>query len=162
MGNPGHAALIISMGANIGPPTIQPSHDIVPGYPEFSPSCRSLLREHLTPEVYEQLRDCVTPGGVTLEKLIASGVVHQDSSVGAYAGDADSYSVFAPLLDPMIAGYHTGAHPHVLHATNACQAAVCTACSCYTLSLKAGIMGLSRPLRQCHAGGDIGSHAAKG
>ncbi len=66
----------------------------------------SLLARFLTPEVYQALKDRETYFGVRLEHLIASGVQNPDSAIGVYAGDEESYSVFAPLLDPIIEAYH--------------------------------------------------------
>lgn len=66
----------------------------------------SLLQKHLTPEVRTALADARTSGGFTLDDVIRSGVENPDSSVGVYAGDEESYAVFAPLLDPIIAEYH--------------------------------------------------------
>ncbi|MEX1014747.1 MAG: phosphagen kinase [Candidatus Paceibacterota bacterium] len=66
----------------------------------------SLLKKHLTPEIKESLKDKETSNGVTLEKVINSGIENPDSSIGAYAGDEESYGVFAPLFDPIISEYH--------------------------------------------------------
>jgi creatine kinase/arginine kinase len=41
-----------------------------------------------------------------LEQAINSGIVNLDSGIGVYAGDQESYSVFAPLFDPIIEEYH--------------------------------------------------------
>jgi creatine kinase/arginine kinase len=75
-------------------------------YPNFPPDCRSLLCKYLTPEVFEALKDKKTANGFTLEDAIRSGVVNPDSSIGVYAGDAESYALFAPLFDPIIEEYH--------------------------------------------------------
>jgi len=48
----------------------------------------------------------VTPNGFTLDRAIQSGVDNQDSGVGLYAGDEESYQVFAPLFDLVIEDYH--------------------------------------------------------
>lgn len=37
-----------------------------------------------------------------------SGLENHDSGVGIYAPDAESYSVFADLFDPIIEDYHAG------------------------------------------------------
>jgi creatine kinase/arginine kinase len=75
-------------------------------FPIFNPSCPSLLCRHLTEQLFEQLKDRVTVNGFTLAQAINSGVVNQDSGVGVYAGDAESYHLFSPLFDPIIADYH--------------------------------------------------------
>jgi creatine kinase/arginine kinase len=75
-------------------------------YPNFPDDCRSLLSKYLTPEVFESLKELKTQNGFTLEQAIHSGVVNLDSGIGVYAGDQESYSVFAPLFDPIIEEYH--------------------------------------------------------
>ena len=75
-------------------------------YPDFPKDCRSLLCKYLTPEVFESLKDKKTANGFTLAQAINSGVVNPDSSIGVYAGDKESYELFAPLFDPIIQEYH--------------------------------------------------------
>lgn len=79
------------------------------GFPLFTEKCNSLVKKHLTVDIYEQLKDkvCmhtlldlpgrsahpsltfrqVTKNGFTLDRAIQSGVDNQDSGVGIYAGD---------------------------------------------------------------------------
>lgn len=76
-----------------------------PALPDSSPS---LLKKYLTPEVWAGLKDRRTAAGVSLHDCIRSGLVHPDSAVGLYAGDADSYDVFAALFAPVIAACHAG------------------------------------------------------
>jgi len=66
-----------------------------------------LYKKHLTPERENSLKTLRTPNGYTLERAIRSGVENPDSSIGIYAGDAESYEVFAPVLDPVIEDYHS-------------------------------------------------------
>jgi creatine kinase/arginine kinase len=75
-------------------------------YPQFPKECKSLLCKYLTPEVFEALKDKKTSNGFTLEQAINSGVQNIDSGIGVYAGDKESYTVFAPLFDPIIEEYH--------------------------------------------------------
>ncbi|WP_457608008.1 phosphagen kinase [Nitratifractor sp.] len=75
-------------------------------YPTFPSDCRSALCRHLSPELFEELKERKTRYGYTLEQLIRSGVENPDSSIGVYAGDEESYELFAPLLDPIIREYH--------------------------------------------------------
>ena len=67
----------------------------------------SLMAKYLTEEIFEQLKDKKTVKGYTLQNLIASGKENPDSSIGTYAGDKESYELFAPLLDPIIEEYHS-------------------------------------------------------
>eukprot|EP00117_Sycon_ciliatum_P024483 scpid99603/ scgid20539/ Arginine kinase len=77
-------------------------------YPEFSDECKSSLRRHLTKEVFEELKDVKTERGVTLKDCINSGVQNQDSSIGVYLGDEESYTAFGSLVNPIIEEYHSG------------------------------------------------------
>lgn len=83
------------------------------GFPVFSESSNSLLKKHLTQDIWEKLSGLQTQSGYTFTQLIRSGVEQQDSSLGVYAGDAESYTLFAPLLTPIIQDYHncTDSHP---------------------------------------------------
>lgn len=65
-----------------------------------------MLCKHLTPEVFEALKDEKTANGFTLKQAINSGVVNIDSGIGVYAGDAESYELFDGLFDPIIEDYH--------------------------------------------------------
>jgi creatine kinase/arginine kinase len=75
--------------------------------PEFHPESCALIKQYLTQALFEQLAPVKTRAGFTLEAAIRSGLKNPDSSVGIYAGDAESYSVFSAILDPIINAYHT-------------------------------------------------------
>merc|ERR1711970_1409608 len=71
--------------------------------------CKSLVKKHLTPEVFAKCKDLTTPSfKSSLLDVIQSGAANLDSGVGIYAPDAEAYSVFAPLFDPVIEEYHAG------------------------------------------------------
>lgn len=80
--------------------------------PVFSETCRSLLKRYLTEEIWQQLANTETANGYSFAQAIRSGVEQQDSSIGIYAGDEESYQLFAPLLGPIIHAYHGSAGPH--------------------------------------------------
>ena len=86
-------------------------------YPKFPEDCTSLLCKYLTPEVFEALKDKKTSYGFTLEQAINSGVQNPDSSIGVYAGDKESYTLFKLLFDPIIEAYH-GFTPNDSHTSN--------------------------------------------
>jgi creatine kinase len=71
-----------------------------------------MLPKYLTKEVYEELKDQRTSRGVNLEDIIRAGVTLPGGARpprgvgGVYAGDAESYKIFAPLLMPLILDYH--------------------------------------------------------
>ena len=75
-------------------------------YPNFPEDCKSMLCKHLTPEMFDRLKDKKTKNGFTLEQAINSGVLNIDSGIGVYAGDEESYELFAPLFDAIIEDYH--------------------------------------------------------
>lgn len=64
--------------------------------------CKSLLKKYLTKEVVEKLKRKKTKLGATLWDVIQSGVANLDSGVGVYAPDAEAYTLFKELFDPVI------------------------------------------------------------
>ncbi|KAJ1365921.1 hypothetical protein KIN20_026400 [Parelaphostrongylus tenuis] len=70
--------------------------------------CKSLLKKHLTKAVLDKLKNKKTRLGATLLDVIQSGVENLDSSVGLYAPDAEAYTLFADLFNPVIEEYHDG------------------------------------------------------
>ena len=84
----------------------------MPAFPIWTEQNCSLVKKHLTQKHWDTLSPLATTNGYTLEQAIRSGVEQQDSSVGIYAGDAESYTLFAPLLDPIIQDYHDHAGAH--------------------------------------------------
>ncbi len=76
-------------------------------YPKFPESCTSLLCKFLSEDIFNQLKDKKTANNFTLAQVIKSGVENIDSGIGVYAGDKESYAVFAPLFDQIIAEYHS-------------------------------------------------------
>jgi creatine kinase len=66
---------------------------------------KSLLKKYLTKEVFDALKNKKTPTfGSTLLDVIQSGYENHDSGVGIYAPDAEAYTTFADLFDPIIEG----------------------------------------------------------
>ncbi|EDW40808.1 arginine kinase isoform X1 [Drosophila sechellia] len=80
------------------------------GYAKLAASdSKSLLKKYLTKEVFDNLKNKVTPTfKSTLLDVIQSGLENHDSGVGIYAPDAEAYTVFADLFDPIIEDYHGG------------------------------------------------------
>ncbi|XP_052567197.1 arginine kinase 1 isoform X1 [Culex pipiens pallens] len=69
---------------------------------------KSLLKKYLTKEVFDALKNKKTSFGSTLLDCVQSGFENPDSGVGIYAPDAEAYTVFADLFDPIIEDYHMG------------------------------------------------------
>jgi len=70
--------------------------------------CKSLLKKYFTQDVMNKLKTKKTALGATLWDVIQSGVKNLDSGVGVYAPDAESYTVFGDLFNPIIQDYHNG------------------------------------------------------
>nr|CAD2146934.1 unnamed protein product [Meloidogyne enterolobii] len=78
-----------------------------------APECKSLLKKYFTKEVMEQCKGLKTKLGANLLDVIQSGVANLDSGVGVYAPDAESYTLFKPLFDPIIqVDYHNRFGPN--------------------------------------------------
>nr|ACP43446.1 arginine kinase [Paratapes undulatus] len=71
---------------------------------------KSLLKQHLTKDVYEKLKDKNTDLGGTLAQCMSSGSLHPGSKVGIYACDPSAYTSdgYKQLFDKVIQHYHTG------------------------------------------------------
>ncbi|XP_055943593.1 arginine kinase isoform X1 [Argiope bruennichi] len=77
--------------------------------------CKSLLKKYLTREVFDACKNKKTALGATLLDCIQSGVENLDSGVGIYAPDAEAYTLFAPIFNPIIEDYHEGFKPTDKH-----------------------------------------------
>jgi len=73
--------------------------------------CKSLLKKHLTESTLNACKGRKTKLGATLWDVIQSGVANLDSGVGVYAPDAEAYTLFKELFDPLIEEYHNGFKP---------------------------------------------------
>jgi len=70
-------------------------------------SKHSLVAKHVTKEKWDKLGPITTKtSGFTLAKAIACAVQFDNQHCGIYAGDWDSYKVFADVFDPIIQDYH--------------------------------------------------------
>ena len=82
----------------------------------------NLMAKHLTPRLYGKLRDKVTATGFTLDAAIQTGVDNPGHpfilTVGAVAGDEESYETFADLFDPIIEERHNGFKKTDMHKTD--------------------------------------------
>merc|ERR1712012_530700 len=77
-----------------------------PPFPHIR-STHSLVAKHVTPEKWAKLGGLKTKtSGFTLGQAIACAVQFDDQHCGIYAGDQDSYELFADVFDPIIEEYH--------------------------------------------------------
>jgi creatine kinase/arginine kinase len=76
------------------------------GYPTFPEGTKSLLKKHLTREIWNELKGKHDKVGFSFKAAIFSGCKNTDSGIGVYAGSHDGYSAFASLFDKIILDYH--------------------------------------------------------
>merc|ERR1712038_1608255 len=81
-------------------------------------STHSLVAKYVTKPIWDKLSSVKTAtSGFTLGQAIACAVGFDDQHCGIYAGDADSYKVFAEVFDPIIEEYH-GLPPGFKHTSD--------------------------------------------
>lgn len=94
--------------------------DTMPDFSKHSNFMAEFLSAH--PEIYYKLKDRKTSGGVTLAHCIKTGVDNPGhphiKTVGAVAGDEESYETFRELFDPIIYDRHGGYLPWDKQPTN--------------------------------------------
>ena len=66
----------------------------------------SLAAKHLDPLLASSLSLLKTRWGTGLSDLVRSALAYPESSIGVYAGDAESYEVFQDYLLPIVKEYH--------------------------------------------------------
>merc|ERR1712228_486296 len=86
-------------------------------FPEIK-STHSLVAKYVTQPIWEKLSRAVTKtSGFSLSQAIACAVQFDNQHCGIYAGDWDSYKVFADVFDPIIQEYH-GISPDSVHTSD--------------------------------------------
>ena len=123
----GSAALAVALAFKALQAKGKPSQYDDRGFPAMAdyPDLRhhnNLMAKHLTPRLYSKLRDRVTANGYTLDEAIQTGVDNPGHpfilTVGAVAGDEESYDTFADLFDPIIEERHNGFKKTDTHKTD--------------------------------------------
>merc|ERR1711934_1009595 len=75
----------------------------------------------LSKELYQRMRARQTPSGYTIDDAIQTGADNPGHpfimTVGAVAGDEESYEVFKEFFDPVIEARHNGYKPCDTHKT---------------------------------------------
>merc|ERR1712203_677138 len=86
-------------------------------FPEIK-SKHSLVAKYMTKPIWDKLSRAVTKtSGFSLSQAIACAVQFDNQHCGIYAGDWDSYKVFADVFDPLIQDYH-GISPDAVHTSD--------------------------------------------
>ncbi|CAL4123114.1 unnamed protein product [Meganyctiphanes norvegica] len=95
----------------------QKLYKIYPYMPEIK-SKDSLVAKFVTPSIWKKMGDKKTATtGWTLAKACACSFKFADQGVGIYAGDADCYTDFATVFDPIIQEYH-GIEAKAMHTSD--------------------------------------------
>lgn len=91
----------------------QDTPDQMPDMSQHSNYLGEVLRAN--PEIYDKLKGRKTASGVTLAKIIKTGMDNKGhpniKTVGMVAGDEESYETFKELFDPVISARHGGYAP---------------------------------------------------
>ena len=120
-------ALVIGIGGKFCAQLSAKNHTSKRNYPPLAdyPDMRqynNLMAKHLTPRLYAKLRDKKTTSGFTLDNAIQAGVDNPGHpfilTVGAVAGDEESYELFADLFDPIIEERHNDFKKTDMHKTD--------------------------------------------
>jgi hypothetical protein len=76
-------------------------------YPNFDQSEHdSLLKRHLSRELWSHLKKKNTPKGGNIQMCVRGGVQRPESEVGIVATDEDAYKTYADLFQPVIKDLH--------------------------------------------------------
>lgn len=67
---------------------------------------KSLVKEYLTEDIFNQLVNLKTDLNGTLLDNIQCGLTHFDAEVGVYASDQHAYETFSSLFDPVLEDIH--------------------------------------------------------
>ena len=76
-----------------------------------------ILEFGIIKEVFNKLKGLSTKNNFSIQNVINSGVENPESGIGAYAGDEESYAVFADLFNPIIKEYHQFSEQNI-HKSN--------------------------------------------
>jgi len=97
------------------PPTRPLNYPPSADYPDLRKH-NNIMKEHLTPCIYNKYRDVATPNGFTLDQCIQTGVDNPGHPfikiVGMVACDEESYDTFKDLFYPVIKARHNNYDPY--------------------------------------------------
>ena len=75
-------------------------------YPKFDQECTSLLKKHLTRDVWSNMKKKSTSRGGNIQICVKSGVERPQCPIGALASDDEAYKTFGDLFNPIIRDLH--------------------------------------------------------
>ena len=80
-------------------------------YPSFESTvdgitCNSLLKKHLSRDLWAQLKKKNTPKGGNIQMVVQSGVNRLQTDIGVMATDEEAYKTFSDLFQPIVKDLH--------------------------------------------------------
>lgn len=75
-------------------------------YPEFKDECTSLLKAHLTKDIWSAMKKRATHLGGKIQLCVQCGVYYQEDDIGIYATDEEAYKVFDDIFTPIVQDLH--------------------------------------------------------
>ena len=76
-------------------------------YPKFDADCTSLLKKHLTRDIWSNMKKKSTSKGGNIQLCVKSGVqMPKDCVIGVMATDDEAYKTFGDLFGPIIKDLH--------------------------------------------------------
>lgn len=75
-------------------------------YPKFDAECQSLLKKHLTREIWANMKKKSTSRGGNIQICVKSGVQMPQCAIGVMATDDEAYKTFGDLFGPIIKDLH--------------------------------------------------------
>ena len=75
-------------------------------FPKFDEDCDSLLKKHLSREVWSNMKKKSTAKGGNIQMCVKSGVQYPADPIGVMATDEEAYKQFSDLFGPIIKDLH--------------------------------------------------------
>lgn len=75
-------------------------------YPKFEDSCHSLLKKHLSRDIWSNMKKKSTSKGGNIQLCVKSGVQMPSNPIGIMASDEEAYRQFNDLFGPIIKDLH--------------------------------------------------------
>ena len=76
-------------------------------FPTLTEYHSSLMRKYLTEELWNELKDLRTESaGWSLADIVNTGCINEHARIGLWAGDKESYHLFAKIFNPVIKEFH--------------------------------------------------------
>ena len=75
-------------------------------YPKFDESSNSLLKRHLSRDIWSNMKKKSTGKGGNIQMCVKSGVQMPSTDIGIMATDEEAYKSFSDLFGPIIKDLH--------------------------------------------------------